>query len=196
MSTNIIAGDASNGFQVNPDTTGAMTLQVGSAGSKVNGVSIDATGNVTVFGNITAPKVSQTTAQSMVRVDTSNGFGSTNTSIRKFLTVETNQGADITYTKDVGSGLGDSFTINTNGVYAVSYSDNLSTGQIIFILLNATTNGTASSMLSFSTTSGVNTATATAWTGYLPSGSVIRAGAAASAGAGTAYVTFTIVRVA
>jgi hypothetical protein len=68
--------------------------------------------------------------RSEVRVEGSGvgalGAGTTNTAIRRFLTTVINTGADITYTDSAT--LGGAFTINTAGLYFVSYSDRASTG--------------------------------------------------------------------
>lgn len=63
---------------------------------------------------------------SMVRVNTANGYGSTNTCIPRYTTVLTNQGTDITYADSAT--LGASFTINTPGFYAMNivYQNNQS----------------------------------------------------------------------
>lgn len=63
--------------------------------------------------------------QSAVRVNTANGYGSTNTMIRRFTTVVLNQGTDITYADSAT--LGASFTINASGLYAINYSDSFTT---------------------------------------------------------------------
>jgi hypothetical protein len=57
---------------------------------------------------------------SMVRLTTANGFGSTNTCIKRFTTTVISQGSDITYADSAT--LGASFTINANGVYAIAIS--------------------------------------------------------------------------
>jgi len=61
-----------------------------------------------------------------VRLYTGNGFGSTNTKIRKFSTVSIYSGAEITYANTAADGA--SFTLNTPGVYAISYSDEGTSG--------------------------------------------------------------------
>lgn len=53
MSSNIIAGDSTNPLQFTADSSGAMTLQVGPAGGKVNAISIDAAGGVTMLKPVT-----------------------------------------------------------------------------------------------------------------------------------------------
>lgn len=63
---------------------------------------------------------------SMVRLNTANGYGSTNTKIRRFTNVVTNTGSDITYADSATNGA--SFTINTTGKYAISHSDQFTTG--------------------------------------------------------------------
>lgn len=65
------------------------------------------------------------TTFSSVRVATANGAGSTNTKIRRFsATPISTTGSDITYADSAT--LGASFTINADGVYAITYTDNFS----------------------------------------------------------------------
>jgi len=59
-----------------------------------------------------------------VVVTTGNGHGSTNTKIRRFTTTLSSSGTAITYADSVT--LGASFTINSPGLYQISYSDNYS----------------------------------------------------------------------
>lgn len=61
-----------------------------------------------------------------VRCDTASGHGSTGTKIRTF-TNATAVGTSITYASDTTNG--DTFTINEDGVYAVSYTDRRSGGS-------------------------------------------------------------------
>lgn len=133
---------------------------------------------------------------SMVRLNTANGVGSTNTKIRRFTNVVTNQGSDITYADSAT--LGASFTINTNGVYAISFTDALSAAGNSGISLNTTAPNTVvysipvAEQLSWSG-SGPNVLAQ--WTGYLLAGSVVRPHIdGQSTGAPTSL--FTIVRVA
>jgi len=65
-------------------------------------------------GSITAPR-------SEVTVDTGNGYGSTNTRLRRYSNIRKNIGSDITYADSAT--LGASFTINTAGIYAITASD-------------------------------------------------------------------------
>lgn len=139
-------------------------------------------------------------AVSMVRLNTANGYGSTNTKIRRFTNVVTNQGADITYADSAT--LGGSFTINTAGVYSLSYSDSVSSAEHICLSLNTanpTTNpaslpvGEVLSISIISTTGGF--AGNVCWTGYLAAGAVVRAHSDGVAASGPA-AQFTITRVA
>ena len=71
-----------------------------------------------------------------VIVNTGNGHGSTNTKIRRFTTTLGSVGTAITY---AGSAtLGDSFTINESGLYAITYSDSDAAGCYIGLSLNST----------------------------------------------------------
>lgn len=80
MATTIIAGDASNGASISSDTTGAVVIQTGAAGSKVNAISIDSAGVSTLL----APQIStatpafsawQNVSQSITNVGVSLVFG-------------------------------------------------------------------------------------------------------------------------
>lgn len=170
------------------------TVLTGGGTTTLDGLSV--TGAVSLSQT---PAVS--TAQSMVRLNGANGYGSTSTAIRRFLNTVTNQGSDITYADSAT--LGATFTINTSGVYAISYCDNFSAGTNYGITVNdanltaAFTSSTASAVLMGGSTSNANFGYGLSWTGYLAAGAVIRAnGAAAAAGTLTNGIQFTISRVA
>lgn len=74
-------------------------------------------------------------SKSQVRVNTANGYGSTNTMIRRFSNVVENVGADIVYADSAI--LGASFTIQTAGRYAISFSECLSGNNAFGITLNS-----------------------------------------------------------
>jgi hypothetical protein len=69
-------------------------------------------------------------------VNTGNGFGSTNTLIRRFSTTQSSVGSDITYADSAT--LGASFTINTTAIYAMSYTERLSSAGYFGISVNST----------------------------------------------------------
>jgi len=130
-------------------------------------------------GKLTVARVEQSTAQSMVRVEGSNGYGSTNNKIGRYINVLVNQGTDITYADSAT--LGGSFTINTSGVYAISFQESPSTiNAICGVSLNTTAPTTSVFTIPaaerlmigqvYAGSAPVNGAT----TVYLSSGSVIR----------------------
>jgi hypothetical protein len=136
---------------------------------------------------------------SMVRLYTANGYGSTNTRIRRFTTVATNIGSSITYTDSAT--LGASFTINNSGVYSINYSDQFNTADALAITLNDTAPTGApvvGETLSVDQSTGTNAPCSAAWTGYLTAGNVIyaRSSGGSPAGVNTYANVFTIVRVA
>ncbi len=151
-------------------------------------------------GAVTPAKTQLGALPSCVRLSgtPSPQFGTTNTFIRRFLTTHLNQGSDVTYADTAAAG--GSFTINTNGVYAVSYTDNAGAAATFGISLNSTqlTIGVQSinqaDQLSVATSAAANYIINSAWTGYLPAGSVIRAHGGASAA--TQNISFCIQRVA
>ena len=59
-----------------------------------------------------------------------NGYGSTNLAIRRFQTVVTNTGTSITYADSAS--LGATFTINSTGVYSITYADQCSGSSFSF----------------------------------------------------------------
>jgi hypothetical protein len=164
---------AANNFMVTAQAAdGTMKIARGNNGATTQDViTVAADGNV---------QLKKTASQSMVRVDTANGFGSVNTAIRRYLNTRTNQGSDIIYADSAS--LGSSFTINTDGVYAISVSEQSnSTSTWIGITLNGTQNTLSvfsinpADVLSIATNQAGNGYPAfCSWTGYLPAGSVIR----------------------
>ena len=139
------------------------------------------------------------TLQSMIRLNTANGYGSTSTMIRRFSNVVTNQGSDISYADSAT--LGASFTINTSGVYAISHSFASSAACDVGISLNSTELTTSIASLTTADILAVQTAAADysahcATTVFLPAGSVIRPhGDATATTAGSRKALFTIVKV-
>ncbi|PPC95243.1 MAG: hypothetical protein CTY33_00365 [Methylotenera sp.] len=135
---------------------------------------------------------------STVRVDTTANYGSTNTAIRRFLNVRVNQGTDITYADSVT--LGGSFTINTPGIYAMSFFDNFTGGGDLGISLNSTQlttaigSITATDRIAEGTTSAAGFRASCSVTTYLKAGDVIRAHTSGVASS-TADMGFTISRV-
>lgn len=114
---------------------------------------------------------------SMIRVHTANGYGSTGTKIRRFSTVVVSQGSDIT--RNDSADTGTYFSINTNGVYSVTYSDNFSTASTAAIVLNDSSPSAAigslpaSDLLALDTGSASGHSANLSWCGYLVAGSNI-----------------------
>ena len=190
-------GSADPGLTSAGGNDGALTLQTGPAGAKVDAIALAADGTPT-FAK--PPKTTGTV--SMVFVNTAAGNGSTNTNVRRF-TNGTNgangciiQGTDITYTSSAANG--DSFTVNTSGTYSISYFDGSSGGSATYgISLNSVSaTPPAGSQLSMASASAANLLAAMNWTGPLAAGSVIRAinnGAGVNPSNGTP--SFTITRI-
>lgn len=184
---------ATQNFVLLTNVDGTAKLARGNQGSTTQDLlTVAADGNV----NLT-----KTTAQSMVRVNTSNGYGSTNTCIIRYTNIVTNQGSDITYADSAT--LGGSFTINTPGVYAVSgqvtfapanssFGISLNSSQLTTSIASITT----ADRLCFTVAASTSGRLAVSSCLYLPSGSVIRAHADATALVGVAEAQFTITRVA
>lgn len=144
---------------------------------------------------------SSLTSRGMVRLNTANGYGSTNTKIHRFTNTVTNQGADITYTDSAT--LGASFTINNSGVYSISFSCSLSgSGLTTGLSLDTTTPTTnifscaVGEILTCETNGVANGVISSTWIGYLPATSVVRPhGDGSAIGESVNAVQFTISRV-
>jgi hypothetical protein len=132
-------------------------------------------------------------AKSMVRLHTANGYGSTNTGVRRFTTVVTNKGTDITYADSAT--LGATFTINVAGVYGISYTDNFTASNSVAISLNSTLltviPTTQDEILVIGTTGATNARKTVATTIDLAVGDVIRAQATAPVGVTNTFFTIT-----
>jgi hypothetical protein len=136
--------------------------------------------------------------QSMVRLNTANGFGSTNTVIKRYSTTVTNQGSDITYADSAT--LGASFTINTTGVYGIAISVTGTTTNQGGISLNSTQLTTTISSITaanrlVSSSSYLGNAFSASVTVYLTAGDVIRPHCDTTATSNAALENFTITRV-
>ncbi len=113
-----------------------------------------------------------------VCVQGGNGHGSTNTKIRRFTNILTNNGSDITYADSATNGA--SFTINTAGIYAISYFDLFNAASNMGISLNSaalTTSVnsiTASTRVGMATTPAANQAACASVTLRLAASDVIR----------------------
>jgi hypothetical protein len=115
---------------------------------------------------------------SEVWVQGGNGHGSTNTRIRRFTNTLLNTGADITYADSAANGA--TFTINTDGIYAISYTDVFSGASNIGLSLNSTELTTninaiaASARIAMATTPAADFALSLGVTLRLAAGDVIR----------------------
>ena len=193
------------GIITTSDATGNLNIQSGgstvvavtSTGASVTGT-LAATGAVSgTTGTFTG---AVTTPLSYVRLNTANGYGSTNTVIRRFTNIVNNVGTDITYADSAT--LGGTFTINTNGVYSVSYSDQFNASAWLGLSFNSTQLTTSilsisiTDILSASTTSALNLPATTSSTFYAAATTVIRAHTQGTAsGSNPRGEQFTIARV-
>lgn len=138
-------------------------------------------------------------SDSTVRLHTANGFGSTNTVIRRFTTTVTNTGTDITYADSATNGA--TFTINTTGRYAIGFTDSSGSATDFGISLNSSqlTTGisgiTDADRLSMVTTGGANYRGFCGSTLTLTAGDVIRAHTSGTSGGIANNTQFTITRI-
>ena len=117
---------------------------------------------------------------SEIQVYGGSGLGSTNTSVRRFTSVMVDVGAAITYAPSAS--LGDSFEINSDGIYSITYTDGRSGGIGDFSMtvdgVQLTTNPdaqTATSRKIFFHSPAANVEGSQTWSGSLSAGEVVRA---------------------
>lgn len=181
-------------------TAGSIVLEL-TTSNRISGWKRLTTGSGHVLNTDWAYFNMPASPQSMVRVHTSNGYGSGSTMIRRFTTIVTNQGTDITYADSAS--LGGTFTINAAGVYAIAYADQANAAADFGLSLNsaqlttAVASITTATRLIMAATPAANASNAVSWVGALSATDVIRAHTAATA-VGTApdRTTLTITRVA
>jgi hypothetical protein len=139
------------------------------------------------------------TAMTKIRLNTGNGFGSTNTVIRRFTTTVVNTGTGITYADS--STAGSSFTVNEAGIYAISYSDGFSGAAAFGISLNSSqlttsiASITAADRLCLALTAAADYHANVSITLSLSVGDIIRPHASGSESSAPARSQFTIQRV-
>lgn len=136
---------------------------------------------------------------SRVILNTANGYGSTNTAIRRFTNTEVNTGGDITYADSAT--LGASFTINATGLYSISYSDSFTAAtayhgvtadstQLTTSILSVT----PSTVLTITGDANGNFGTCAAVVTYLTAGTVLRPHCAPGVATGGFPAKFNITR--
>jgi hypothetical protein len=181
---------ATNGSSI----MGAAEVEQISIRVKVDALSVTETKTVPLTSSVLVEE-----ADSVVRLYTANGYGSTNTKIRRFSGLADNRGSDISYSDT--STLGSAFTINTSGIYHITYVDNFSAITTIGISKNSTqltTNVysiTSTDVLAMASTSGLDHSETVSWTGYLAAGDVIRPHTDGTASNTATHAYFTIARI-
>ena len=183
----------SQNFLLKTNADGTGKLARGSAGNLGDILAWDANGKLTLSAVPAAP------AQSMIRLNTSNGYGSTNTVIKRYTTAGTSQGTDITYTDSAT--LGASFTVNVSGLYAMTIAATCNVNSTAGFSINSAQlstsiyNITPVNRLSIGSGPGGNVAGAS-YVGYFVAGDVIRPHGDGQAAQTATTELFTITRVA
>ena len=191
----IVTSDATGNLDI--QSGGSTVVAVSSTGVAVTGT-LAATGAVSgTTGTFTG---AVTTPLSYVRLNTANGYGSTNPVIRRFTNIVNNVGTDITYADSAT--LGATFTINTSGVYSASYNDSFVSGADMGMSINSTqlttniVSITVTDRLIAATATSTNILSCVSATFYAAAASVVRAHTdAAASGASPNRSNFTIARV-
>ena len=201
----ITAGGSASNLAIANGNDGTLVLQTGDV-TKVNALSFAADGTPTFL------KAPVNPVQSMVRVHTAAGYGSTATMIRRISTVLSTQGTDIDCNENAASPYyatraadGTKFTIATSGVYAMTYCEQFGANDLFGISVDAPSLTTSiasvpqANRLAISMASGglANYPMGLSYTGYLAAGAIVRPHTDGDASGTTpAWTSFTIVRVA
>lgn len=142
----------------------------------------------------------QKNSDAQIRLKTANGWGSTNTHIRRFTTTVEDYGSSITYADS--STLGASFTVNESGFYTIAWGDNFSSAANMGITLNSSELTTSivsitntSDRLALSSPAAVGVQDVVDWSGFLNAGDVIRPHGDAATGGVTAQTYFSMSRI-
>ena len=165
-------------------------------------VAVGTVGQVLTSGGAgVAPAFATQGGGSAVHLHTTNGFGSTNTVIRRWTTTITNTGSDITYADSAT--LGGTFTINTTGLYAIHYSDEFN-AAVIFMgisvnssqLTTAVHTVTTADVIAINNCESASHPSGVSIVVKLTAGDVVRAHATVQpSGSSTALTRFAITRV-
>lgn len=119
-------------------TLTANNVILGNGTSTPTFVAPGTTGNGLVSNGTTwtSAPILASTPTSEIWLWAQNGYGSTNIMVRRWTNIGKNAGSDLTLTQS--SVNGDLITINTAGVYAISYSDDCTGNMDAGIVLNGT----------------------------------------------------------
>lgn len=116
-----IQGNSGSNIQYVYNPWSSTTFSLGNTTLKVSArITVPIEGWATESEQVIAYN-SRNAENSVLRLNTANGHGSTNTKIRRFSSVTTDTGSAMTYTDSVS--LGASVVINEAGMYFISYTD-------------------------------------------------------------------------
>lgn len=200
-SGNFAAGTITAALTGNASTATALAANPAACGAGDFVTDIAADGTLTCD----TPAGGGAIAKSQIRLSGRNGYGgssSGDTKILNFSSVIENVGTAITYTARTTTA-GDFFTINEDGVYAISYFDAFSASEFAAISLNSSNTSAnshalpAAEILGLTLVSAANISTPVSATAYLESGDIIRVQTTNQGvhGVGVNMTWFTIVKV-
>ena len=185
-STNAATSKVSN---ASTQMSSSQTLSV-LASVPISGLT--ATEEITVSGT---QQLLTESSDSMIRLDTANGYGSTGTRVIRYTNIRQSLGSDILYTDSATAG--GSFTVQTSGVYSISMTTthNAATGSAA-ITKNASSLTTDPASLAISEILAIDLAGSgstnnLSWQGYLAAGDIIRAQSNTAAFTGVNIFTMT-----
>lgn len=191
--TNVAASNADNGSiawatEFAAGTRFRVGLSVGGVFIGINLVTATQSGFARAYNDL-----------AKIRLHTGNGFGSINTTIRRFSTIVVNSGVGMTYADSATAGA--TFTCTENGVYSFSYSDAFNAVAAFGISLNSSQLATSiasitvADRLCLSITSAVDLTNTVGITLALSAGDIIRAHASAAESTVPTRTHFTVQRI-
>jgi hypothetical protein len=173
---------ASQNFHWQTNLNGTMSLFRGNVGAPI-GVAI-----LTV--PVSGGRITLENRPAEILLDTSNGYGSTNTFIRRWANLQINLGGTAITAADSAT-LGGSLVINESDIYTVTYTDNFNAAHTTGLTLNSATNTaiasvSAANRLGIATSGAADQGATIISRRWFPAGSVIRANTQGGAAAGAA----------
>lgn len=155
--------------------------------------SIGGSGTIASWRIVIVPPAASAVQQHEVVLSGGAGYGTTNTYIRNFSTISKNVGTSIT--PALSASLGASITINSTGIYAVTYQEPSGLNSIMSVSINAVTLTAAPSSSVMLASAFASSWMVANFVGEIASGSVLRAHPSALT-AGTTGAYFRVVRLA
>jgi len=182
---------AAQNFHWKTNLDGTMSLFRGNVGAPIG---------VAILTVLASGEIVRGFQPAQIILDTTNGYGSTNTFIRRWANLQSNLGGTAITANDSAT-LGGNLTINEADLYTVIYTDNFNAAHTTGLTLNSASNTAIASVpaanrLGIATSGAADHGATVVARRWFPAGSVIRANTqgGAAAGASPALSFISIIR--